>query len=157
MGQDEGALVGSAATELALVMGETVASGFVPPRPFRVNAGPVHAYVLMADGSTKYLSECRAGDEVRIASTEGIGRAATVGRCKVEPRPTLRVEFEAEGGGGKSASVFRQQAETVRLATGAGPTPVTALVAGGAGGVLVRSTSRGTHVGKAIASRVAER
>ena len=41
-----------------------MASGFVPPRPFRVNAGPVHAYVLMADGSTKYLSECRAGDEV---------------------------------------------------------------------------------------------
>ena len=25
-------------------------------RPFRVNAGPVHSYVLMADGSTKYLS-----------------------------------------------------------------------------------------------------
>ena len=117
MGQDEGALVGSAATELALVMGETVASGFVPPRPFRVNAGPVHAYVLMADGSTKYLSECRAGDEVRIASTEGSGRAATVGRCKVEPRPTLRVDFEtssgdpSSGGDGERASLFLQQAE----------------------------------------------
>ena len=85
LGADEGALVGSAATELALVLGETVASGFVPPRPFRVNAGPVHAYVLMADGSTKYLSECRAGDEVLIARSGGGGRAAVVGRCKVEP------------------------------------------------------------------------
>ena len=99
------------------MLGETVASGFVPPRPFRVNAGPVHAYVLMADGSTKYLSECRAGDEVLIARSGGGGRAAVVGRCKVEPRPTLRVDFEtspadpSSGGDGERASIFLQQAE----------------------------------------------
>ena len=67
MGQDEGALVGSAATELALVMGETVASGFVPPRPFRVNAGPVHAYVLMA-----------AAQSCALGAAESVG-AATAG------------------------------------------------------------------------------
>ena len=80
----------------------------------------MHAYVLMADGSTKYLSECRAGDAVLIARAGGGGRAAVVGRCKVEPRPTLRVEFETSsggggGGGGGRASVFLQQAETVRV------------------------------------------
>ena len=52
-----GCLLGSSAKLLALVLAETAASGYVPPRPFRVNAGPVHQYVLMADGSTRYLSE----------------------------------------------------------------------------------------------------
>lgn len=40
---EEGCLVGSSAKALAFVHGETVQSGFVPPRPFRCNAGPVHA------------------------------------------------------------------------------------------------------------------
>lgn len=38
-----GCLVGSSAKALAFVHGETAASGFVPPRPFRCNAGPVHS------------------------------------------------------------------------------------------------------------------
>ena len=54
------------------------------------------------------------------------------------------------------------QAETVRLATAnSGPTPVTALTAAEGGNaadvLLVRSTGRGTHVGRAIGGRVAER
>jgi 3-dehydroquinate synthase II len=38
-------LVGSSAKALCLVHGETLATPFVPARPFRVNAGPVHSYV----------------------------------------------------------------------------------------------------------------
>lgn len=34
-------------------------------RPFRINAGPVHSYALLADGSIKYLTELCAGDQVR--------------------------------------------------------------------------------------------
>lgn len=92
----------------------------------------------MADGSCKYLSELCAGDRVLIASVAGGAPAeATVGRCKVEPRPTLRVEFAAAaaaadaqgvaaagagagaaaGGGGRRGQLFLQQAETVRLGT----------------------------------------
>jgi 3-dehydroquinate synthase class II len=94
---------------------------------------------------------------VLIARAGGGGRAAVVGRCKVEPRPTLRVEFETSSGGGERASIFLQQAETVRLATSNnGPTPVTALTPTG-DVLLVRSTGRGTHVGRAIGGRVAER
>ena len=44
----EGFLIGSAANALMLVHGETLESDFVPPRPFRVNAGAVHAYVLLS-------------------------------------------------------------------------------------------------------------
>ena len=53
----EGMLIGSSSSSLTLVHGETLQSDFVPSRPFRVNAGAVHAYILMADDSTKYLSK----------------------------------------------------------------------------------------------------
>ena len=173
LASNEGCLVGSSAKALSLVLGETVASGFVPPRPFRVNAGPVHSYVLMADGSTKYLCEVQGGDRVAVVSSasalsaSGKARSAVVGRSKVEPRPTLRVTFEEENGGSDEAnrggSVFLQQAETVRLASGMGKSeevkesegkPVTALLVGD--WVAVRWASRGTHVGKAISGRVVE-
>ena len=150
-------LVGSSAKALVLVHGETVESGFVPPRPFRVNAGPVHSYVLMADGSARYLSEVRSGDRVLVVSTGGGARALTVGRCKQEPRPLLRVDFAPAGGGG-GAQVFLQQAETVRLAEGGGGmrgVPVTEAAAGDA--LRVRWAERGTHVGREIGARVDER
>lgn len=65
---------------LVLIHAETVESGFVPPRPFRVNAGPVHSYVLMADQSAKYLSELKPGDVVLGVKHDGSTRAAIVGR-----------------------------------------------------------------------------
>ena len=156
---DEGCLLGSSAKLLVLVHAETVASGFVPPRPFRVNAGPVHSYVAMADGGTKYLSEVRAGDSVCVVSSvDGSARAAVVGRCKVEPRPTLRVAFEVGGEAGGEVEargqIFLQQAETVRLASGSTAVPVTSVGPGEA--LVVRSTAVGTHVGKAIGARVDE-
>ena len=62
----EGMLVGSSANSMVLVHGETVKSEFVPTRPFRVNAGAAHTYILMSDGSTKYLSELEMGDQEMI-------------------------------------------------------------------------------------------
>jgi 3-dehydroquinate synthase II len=130
----EGCLLGSSAKRLCLVLGETAQSGFVPPRPFRVNAGPVHQYVLMADGrTTKYLEEVRAGDEVLVVrASDGAARACVVGRCKIEPRPMLMLRVQAapvQLAAGKqddldmdvaeeaTACVFLQQAETVALAS----------------------------------------
>ena len=123
----EGALVGSSAKLLGLVHGETLEGALVPARPFRVNAGPVHSYILLADGTTKYLEEVRAGDAILIADTHGSSRALTVGRCKVEPRPLLMVSFEIDGVQGQ---IFLQQAETVRV-----------LVEGDDGQVQVRSVT----------------
>ena len=127
----------------------------MPARPFRINAGPVHQYVRMADGSTKYLSEVQSGDQLQLYSSDtGAGsRAATVGRIKIEPRPCLMVEFEVGGGG--RAQTFLQQAETVRLAGALGPLPVTRARIGDE--VLVRPDSMGTHVGQRISVAVDER
>ena len=169
LNEGEGCLLGSSAKLLALVLGETAPSGYVPPRPFRVNAGPVHQYVLMAEppGSTKYLSEVVAGDVVlAVDATTGKSRGVTVGRAKTEPRPMLKIEFSLGGGGdgdeeaGASGQLFLQQAETVRLATetsGALPVTVAATSSAPLPRVRVRATAQGTHVGRVIKARVNER
>ncbi|CEM03426.1 unnamed protein product [Vitrella brassicaformis CCMP3155] len=191
MRHGEGALVGSSAMRLAFVHAETIPAGFVPARPFRINAGPVHAYCLMGDGkSTKYLSEIQAGDEIAVVSLPAgadgsvTSRAVSVGRCKVERRPVLKVIFQIESADGTAApsagNVFLQQAETVRLLKrdegterpsgehafllpGGGegesvcwvvPVSITSLKAGDS--ILVRGQSVGTHLGQPIDAKVVE-
>ncbi len=149
----EGLLLGSSSSLLALIHGETVPSNFVPTRPFRVNAGPVHSYVLMADWSTKYLGELEAGDEVLVASHSGY-RSVVVGRLKIEPRPLLIVHLES--GSGRTGQVFLQQAETVRLVSKVEKTvSVTRLTAGMR--VLGTLGENGRHIGQKIGSKVEER
>nr|AIF18504.1 3-dehydroquinate synthase [uncultured marine group II/III euryarchaeote KM3_83_B05] len=149
----EGVLVGSSAALLVLVHGETLSSQFVPPRPFRINAGPVHSYILMADGSTKYLSELVAGDEVLVVSPSG-SRAVAVGRLKIEPRPLLLVRFNSTQYG--EGQLFLQQAETVRLVLNLEKTAsVTHLEAGM--NILGATATAGRHIGQAISGDVEEK
>lgn len=65
-------------------------SQYINSRPFRVNAGAVHAYAQAPGGKTAYLSELRSGSEVLVADAAGRTRTAVVGRCKVEVRPMVR-------------------------------------------------------------------
>ena len=108
----EGMLVGNSSQALFLVHSESVENPFVNTRPFRVNAGPVHSYIRLADGQTKYLSEIQSGDRVLIVNFEGKSYPAVVGRAKVEKRPLALVEAEERG---QSLSVILQNAETIRL------------------------------------------
>jgi 3-dehydroquinate synthase class II len=114
----EGMLVGSFARALFLVHSECLESQYINSRPFRVNAGAVHAYCRAPGGRTAYLSELRSGAEVVVADADGRARAAVVGRCKVEARPMVLVE--AVTAGGDVISTLLQNAETVRLI---GPAP----------------------------------
>jgi 3-dehydroquinate synthase class II len=66
-------------------------SQYINSRPFRVNAGAVHAYVQAPGGKTSYLSELASGSEVLVADACGRTRTAVVGRCKVEVRPMVRL------------------------------------------------------------------
>ena len=150
----EGLLIGSAANALVLVHGETLESEFVPPRPFRVNAGAVHAYVLMADGSTKYLSEIVAGDSVAVCNSSGIVRNAIVGRMKIESRPFLLIRY-GHPERGISGQIFLQQAETVRLISPLGDMPsVTSIQAGDCVFAHIGSSAR--HIGQDILSTAEE-
>jgi 3-dehydroquinate synthase II len=82
MALGEGMLVGNSSQALFLVHSETVENPFVNTRPFRVNAGPVHAYIRLADGQTKYLSEIKTGDRVVVVNFEGKSYPAVVGRVR---------------------------------------------------------------------------
>ena len=109
----EGLLIGSSSASMVLVHGETLQSEFVPTRPFRVNAGAVHGCVLMADGSTQYLSELKAGDLLRVQSANGKWRSASLGRLKIERRPLILLRWVDEND--NEAQALFQQAETVRI------------------------------------------
>jgi len=112
MGIGEGCLVGNSSQALFLIHAESIENPYVSPRPFRVNAGPVHAYVMVPGGKTRYLSEIKAGDEVIKVNSEGLSVPLIVGRVKIERRPLLLVAATGPNG---PVSVILQNAETIRL------------------------------------------
>lgn len=112
MGTGEGSLVGNSSQALFLIHAESIENPYVSPRPFRVNAGPVHAYVMVPGGRTRYLSELAAGDEIMGVNAAGLGMPLLVGRVKIERRPLLLVEATGPKG---PVSTILQNAETIRL------------------------------------------
>ncbi len=108
----EGMLVGNSSQALFLVHSESIENPYVAPRPFRVNAGPVHAYAMVPGGKTKYLSELRSGDGVMCVNWKGEAMSVIVGRVKIEKRPLLLIEANGPYG---PASIILQNAETIRL------------------------------------------
>lgn len=112
MGPGQGLLIGNSSRAMFLVHSECVENPYVASRPFRVNAGPVHAYVKAPAGKTRYLSELKAGDEVLIVDHQGNTEIAVVGRAKIEKRPLILVEADVQGA---IVSIILQNAETIRL------------------------------------------
>ncbi len=55
----EGMLVGSYSKAMFFIHSESLESEYVASRPFRVNAGPVQAYVMVPGNKTRYLSELK--------------------------------------------------------------------------------------------------
>jgi len=147
----EGMLVGSQSSCLFLIGSESAESEYVAARPFRVNAGAVHSYIMMANGRTKYLSEVRGGDEVLAVDDKGETRKVVVGRSKVERRPLLLVEAEENG---KRYTTILQNAETIRLCAPEGPISVSDLRVGQK--VLVRLEGGGRHFGHSIKETITE-
>ena len=92
MTKDEGMIVGSTSAGGILVCSETHYLPYMELRPFRVNAGGVHSYVLSRDNSTRYISELKAGDKVLSINTKGDARVLAVGRNKIERRPLLLIK-----------------------------------------------------------------
>ncbi|MEF8974026.1 MAG: 3-dehydroquinate synthase II [Haloarcula sp.] len=153
MEHDEGMLVGSMARGLFFVHAETAESPYVASRPFRVNAGAVHAYVRTPDGGTKYLSELQSGDEVQIVDASGRTREAIVGRAKIEKRPMFRVQAETEDG--DRIETLLQNAETIKVHTQDGRTAVTDLEPGDE--ILIYHEDTATHFGERIEESIIEK
>ncbi|MGD9936228.1 MAG: 3-dehydroquinate synthase II [Methanoregulaceae archaeon] len=153
-GEDEGLLVGNTSSALFLVHAETLENPYVAPRPFRVNAGAVHAYCLLPGGRTAYLADLAAGDAVLGVGAGGCSAPAAVGRVKVERRPLLLVEATADDG--RRAGIVLQNAETIRLVReGGGAVSVASLKVGDR--VLGALLEGGRHFGHAVQETIRER
>lgn len=148
----QGLLVGNSAALTFLVNAETESNPYVAARPFRINAGGVHAYVSMPGDTTSYLEELRAGSEVLVVGHDGTTQVATVGRVKTEVRPLLLITAEV---GGSSGQVFLQNAETIRLVRPDGsPVSVVSLREGDE--ILCRRDRAGRHFGMRIDEEIVE-
>ncbi|MCL1984332.1 MAG: 3-dehydroquinate synthase II [Methanomassiliicoccaceae archaeon] len=147
----EGMLIGSQSSCLFLVQSESEDNGYVAARPFRVNAGAVHAYIMTPDGKTRYLSELNAGDDVLLVNRDGNAKVASIGRCKTELRPMLIVSAVHEK---EEYTTILQNAETVRLVTPKGSLSVSELKEGDE--VLVHLTDGGRHFGMRVDEKIRE-
>ena len=155
----QGMLVGNSNAFSFLVHAETEHNEYVASRPFRVNAGAVHAYVTLPDDKTVYLGELRQGQEVLIVDSEGNSATTTLGRVKIEVRPMLLIEAEVEEPGGepRRGCVFLQNAETIRLTAPDGtPVSVVALKEGDQVLCKVDGLSSGRHFGMRISEEIRE-
>ncbi|MDR2604179.1 MAG: 3-dehydroquinate synthase II family protein [Desulfovibrio sp.] len=148
----QGMLTGNSSTFTFLVNAETEPNEYVASRPFRINAGAVHAYALTPGDTTAYLQELRAGSEVLTVDHAGNTGRAVVGRVKVERRPMLYVGAAV---GDRTGGIFLQNAETIRLVRPGGETvSVVGLSPGDT--VLCRLDDAGRHFGMRIKEAVRE-
>jgi 3-dehydroquinate synthase II len=155
LGLGEGMLIGSVASFFFLVHSETIPTEYIPTRPFRVNAGALHSYILGVDGKTRYLSELRSGDKVQLVDKSGARRDAIVGRIKMERRPLVMIEAEV---GRHEGTAMLQNAETIRLVRPDGtPLAVTEAKAGDEVLVHVAGAAKGRHFGGEVDEFIVER
>jgi len=153
MGEGQGMLVGNSSAGLFLVHAESVENPYVAPRPFRVNAGPVHAYIKVPGEKTRYLSELSSGDRVLCVDHQGRAQEVTVGRVKIERRPLLLLTATA---GSATISTLVQNAETIRLTSPNGePRSVVHLEEGDE--ILVALESAGRHFGHKVEETIWEK
>ncbi|MGN0094336.1 MAG: 3-dehydroquinate synthase II [Methanobrevibacter sp.] len=149
----EGMLIGSYSKAMIFIHSESLESEYVASRPFRVNAGPVQAYVMVPGGKTRYLSELEVGDEVLIVNTDGETRKAYVGRSKIEKRPLLLIEAEYED---VKIKTLVQNAETIRVVDNEGkPLSVADLKKGDKIKVFIDQKAR--HFGMSIDENIIEK
>ncbi len=152
MGTGEGMLVGDKSDFFFLVHSESIENPYVAPRPFRVNAGGIHAYILCPDGKTRYLCELSTGSKVLVVDHKGRAREALVGRNKTEIRPLLVVKARYQE---KEGSIILQNAETIRLTSPDG-SPISVVKLKKGDKVLVHITEAGRHFGVKVKESIKE-
>jgi len=149
----EGMLMGNTSSSMLLVHAETLENPYVAPRPFRVNAGAVHAYILLPGGKTAYLSDLGIGGQVLVTDAKGTAHPVIIGRTKIERRPLLLVEAEA---GTAKVSLILQNAETIRLVKkDGGAVSVVNLAVGDI--VMGCTLEGGRHFGMAVKETIKEK
>lgn len=157
MQRGQGALIGNSSAFLFLVHAETEHNEYVASRPFRINAGAVHAYIKLPHDKTGYLAEMGAGKEILVVDASGESTAAIIGRVKIESRPMLLVEAEITDADGRrtAGSIFLQNAETIRL-TGPGGVSISVVNLKPGDEVLCHVDNAGRHFGMRVKEDIRE-
>lgn len=148
----QGILVGNSSSFTFLVHAETEHNEYVSSRPFRVNAGALHAYTLLPEDRTAYLEELAPGREILLVDSGGYSRLGFVGRAKMEVRPLLYIEAEVKGAKG---GIFLQNAETVCLVRPDG-SPVSVVTLREGDEILCHLDAVGRHFGLRVAESIEE-
>ncbi len=153
MKEGEGMLVGDYSNGMVLVNSEALDNPYVASRPFRVNAGAVHCYVMTPGNRTKYLSDLRSSDEVLIVNDKGECFTSYVGRIKQEKRPMLRITVKGQI---KDFSVVLQNAETIRVVVPGGASKSVVKLEKG-DKILIYEEEGGRHFGHKIKETIEEK
>ncbi len=153
MAEGEGILTGNTSGCMFLVHSESIENPYVSARPFRVNAGAVHAYVLTPENKTKYLSELKSGDPVLLVNHKGESQISYVGRIKIEKRPMLLINVNHKG---NPYSIVLQNAETIRLTQKTGK-PISVVNVKKGDKVLAYIETQGRHFGLKIHETITEK
>lgn len=107
----EGVWIGNTGTGYCLALAENRETDTYPKRPFRVNAGAYHHYVVKENDETIYLAEVKPGNRLTVSNSKK-DRLVTVGRVKKEYRSLTRIELEVKE---TIVSVTVQDADSVYL------------------------------------------
>lgn len=152
----QGMLVGNSSAFSFLVHAETESNPYVAARPFRINAGAVHAYASMPGDKTCYLEELSSGSDVLVVDASGNTSIAVVGRSKVEVRPMLLITASVDTPEGSvEGKVFLQNAETIRVVSADGE-PVSVVTVKPGDEILCRLDDAGRHFGMRIKEEITE-
>jgi 3-dehydroquinate synthase II len=87
---EDGLYVGNTGHGYIHILSENRQSEGYPPRPFRINCGAFHQYLIQKD-KTLYLHEIKPGEKLFITN-DIEEKQLPVGRVKIEKRPFVRVE-----------------------------------------------------------------
>jgi 3-dehydroquinate synthase II len=153
----EGMLTGNSSKALFLVHAETVSNPYVNPRPFRINAGAVHAYCRVPGGKTKYLSDLKSGDQIMITDFNGNSKVGIVGRLKIEKRPLMLIKAKTlNNEKDQTITTIVQNAETIRLTSSKGE-PISVVSLKNGDKVLVAIEEHARHFGHKIDETITEK
>ncbi len=151
----QGVLVGNSSQAMFLAYNENVENPYCDPRPFRVNAGAVHAYILTPNDKTKYLSELKSGMTILAVDENGTTEEVIVGRVKIERRPMILVTAKS---GELEFSIIMQNAETIRLTKqDGGFISIVKLKKGDKVRAYVQKEISGRHFGQRIKETIIEK
>lgn len=148
----EGILLGNTGHGYPFVLAENRSTDTYPARPFRVNSGAIHQYIVKNEDETAYVAELKPGDTLSVYDELGESREIAIGRVKIEKRPLLRLVAKI---GDTEISATLQKADSVHVLTPDGQEKQVITMQPG-DQIMARLDEPGRHLGEKIEEEIWE-